>query len=104
MNTNILQQRIEEKAKERFDKDFADFANFVKNNPIASKLRIDNFSFMNTSGSVTDTFFNGTRITEYGESKTNIKKIESSLIERYIKEETDKLLSKIDILSDYINS
>ena len=103
-NVNVLQSRIESKAKERFTTDFENLAELIRNNPIGRDLRIDKLMLINTSGTVSDTFFNRSRITEIGKERTNIEEIKDKLIEKYIKEETDNLLSKLEILSEYIGS
>jgi len=113
---NLLEKRIAEKAKERFDKEFIEFTRLIDSNPIGKKLKIfapfkieeeeegKLIPLVNFYGTTGGTYFNGryNEITKYGKELTNIKEIESDLIERYIKEETDSILDRLNVLSNYL--
>jgi hypothetical protein len=104
-NLTILQKRIEEKAKERFLKDFKELSNLIKSNPIGRDLKIDNMYVIHTHcGTIYNAFFNGVNTTEIGEKRTNIEQIRTKLIQKYIQEETDDILLKLGVLSEYINN
>jgi len=103
MKIEILQKRIEEKANERFDREWDKMLDLIYKNPIFSKIKIIkgdskiNLFEMHSSYSV----FNKYQ-TEY-ELKTNFEDVKKTILEQYVREETDSILSKLDILSQYIN-
>jgi hypothetical protein len=109
---NLLEQRIQQKAKERFEKEFSDFTQLISSNPIGQKLQITvnksegvMMSLVCSYGTTGATFFNRRfeNITEYGNNLTNIQAIREILIAQFIKEETDTLLTKLDVLRDFLN-
>jgi hypothetical protein len=104
-----IQERIEDRAKARVDKDYSSFVEFARKNPILNILKLNqkeghyNPSFIRGSGD-TVYFFNDTC---YGESKGaeelfNLKEVKESLFAKYVKEESDSLLEKLNALSDYL--
>jgi hypothetical protein len=101
---NFLQKRIKERAESRFNRDLSSLVESISKNAIGNLLAIDGNAFVNEYGSITNTFFNRNSITELGVSKTNIEKIKGILIEKYIKEETDDILSKLGVLSDFLGN
>jgi hypothetical protein len=108
---NVLQERIEERSAEKFNKDFMSLIRIINENPIGKKLKIkinekESFSLINYYGTTGGTFFNSRYedITKYGNDLTNIEEIKNELIEKYIKEETDSILGKIEVLADFLEN
>jgi hypothetical protein len=99
---NFLQKRIEGRAEDRFNRDLSSLIELISKNAIGNKLVIDGNILINNYGRITNALFNGNNITELGLSKTNLDEIRGVLIKKYIKEETDDILSKLGVLSDFL--
>lgn len=96
MEKTIIEKRIEEKAKDRFEKDLINAEQILKNHPILSSLKIGELKLVSVNScNYSKEFFNRCH-TELLEEKTNFNKIKENLIQKYIKEETDNLLAKLD--------
>jgi hypothetical protein len=106
---NTLEKRINERAEERFNREFKNFTEVVSKTEIGQKLTIkingeEQLSLVNKYGTTGGTYFNSwyKEITKYGKTLTNIELIREELIKKYAKEETDQILNKLDILGEYI--
>lgn len=122
----FIENKINQKALDRFDADLLDAINLLKSNPILSELAIyNNYEKKNDYSPLyfkknddsplylvkTDHYqcrealFRESRpdtdINKYVD--TNINDIKANLIKKYQKEEGDKLLSQLDIVGDYLN-
>lgn len=104
---NIIQKRIESKAKQRFEADIKQFTDAVSKTNIGKKLRIKvsgtvMYSLVNQHGIAGGTFFNSREETECAHINTNFLEIKKELINKYIEEESDNLIEKIGLLKEYI--
>lgn len=99
---NVLQERIKERANERFTREINLLFDNLSKNEIGQRLKIDGHYLI--SNSTEGQFFNRYAITDVCKKKTNIEDIKNELIERYIKEETDSILGKIEVLSDFLEN
>ncbi len=95
MEKSFLEKQIEQKAKYRVDQAMRDFLKVCELSPIFTRLKIWNKKFINFCGQTWWVFFNWS-IPKDAIEETNITEIKNDLLERYIKEETDLILSKID--------
>lgn len=107
MEKSILEKRIHEKAVERFDKDIRDFINFVGHSELRnfslgvvgydSKIGLAaqgcNWGIINTEPYP--------KHQEWLKEHTNFYEIKEQTIKKYEKEETDKILGKLENL-DYL--
>lgn len=123
MERSVLETRIEQKAKARFEKEYDEFLKFCLNNKIARRLQIKNTSLNQTGLGDNDSpnvlthnlplfamgdnyaILNG-RINVIDRYKrlTNFEDVANGLVQEYIKEETENLLSKIDTLKDFFET
>ena len=109
MEKTILEKRIEEKATERAQKDYIEMMKFLKTNPITSRLTIEvkclkedkmihlayhgpNWALLNDEG-----------LKNQHSTSTNIETVLDELVEKYKKEETDSILSKLENLGYLFN-
>lgn len=99
--TNKLQERIEQRANARFEQELRNLANLIGNNPIGRRLKIDGIAVENVNSD--NVFFSGGRISKILSERSDIEKIKEELVGCYIKEETDKLLTNLELLGNYIN-
>ncbi len=112
---NFLQSKIEEKASERLNKDLKEARDLLLKNPILSRLEIEVKSkegeeygiFLVGDTSNSKSFFS-----EYGYRAlseetclefTNMEEIKYNLLKKYIKEEGDEMLEKLNLLKEYIS-
>ena len=103
LSVNILEKRIESKAKERFDKEFKNLVESICKNKIGKLLKIGDNSLADYgfSGS---TILNASYPDRVMDGITNIDTIRDRLMKEFIKEETDDILSKLNILSYYLEN
>ncbi len=107
---NYLEQQINKKAESRFDKDLSDLVKAISNNPIGRKLQLKiegsekQITFVNHYGTTGGTLFNTGYATDHGKALTNIESIKESLIEEYIKDESNAILEKLALLKEYLES
>ena len=101
---SLLEKRIESKAKERFDKEFMQLVESITKNKIGQLLKIGEKNLANNLGFSASTILNASYPDKVMDGITNIDTIRDILMKEYIKEETDSILSKLDILSDYLES
>lgn len=102
-NTNILQQRIADRAKSRVNKDIADLQSDINKNPVGKRLIIGGL-FLSCSSRPQTSIFSSNGVTKISKENTNIEQIVELLTEIYEKEETDKLLSQLNIIEEFINT
>ena len=96
---SLLEKRIESKAKERFDKEFKQLVESICKNKIGKLLKIGEKNLANDLGFSASTILNASYPDMVMDRVTNIDTIRGRLMEEYIKEETDNILSKPNILS-----
>jgi len=107
MEKTFLEKQIENRAKERFDKDYESFLKFGLENKIARMLTLkpeegkNGLPIFNSSSN--RGLFNGYQELNHEAGKTNYEKVKQEVIEKYIKEETDMLLKKMDDLQYFFN-
>lgn len=101
-NINILQKRIENRAEERFNKEFKKLAEAICNNQIGRILKVGDNILADYGGFNSDCILNADYPNRVLKGVTNIDSIKDKLVKEYIKEETDNILSKLSILSDFI--
>lgn len=97
MEQTFLEKRIQERAKSRVDNDYKQFLEMVNKSPFGRGVKFDGKPLVgNSSDSVMPVYI--THINEGTEArfKTNLLTVKKDLEEKYIKEETDKLLSQLD--------
>ncbi len=104
LSVNILEKRIESKAKERFDKEFKQLVESITKNKIGYLLKIGDKPLANSYGFSGSTILNASCPDKVMDGITNIDTIRDRLMKEYIKEETDNILSKLNILSDYLEN
>lgn len=107
MEKSILEKRIIQKAKDRFEEDVRKAGVEISKNPILSVLRFNGSNLkLGNSGMgycpSTD-LFNASPDRGLLCTHTNFKVIESDLISEYVAEETDKILSQLALLQEYIS-
>ena len=109
MEKSILEQRIEEKAEERFNEEFKSLMTAIERNEVGKRLF---FKASNDQKVKLTNNQNGTRgqvayLNLYGthneqtkkvENATNIEETKKEVIEQYIAEETDNILNKLQDL------
>lgn len=101
MDKSILEKRIHDKAEERADKYFKEISDFFhKHDELTNKLiltkTIENVYF------VTSYLVGGSGMFDNQESlneHTNWQDVRQELVEKYEKEETDNILSKLDSIN-----
>lgn len=88
----MLEERIMEKAEKRFDKECRDIKCILETNIITKKL---NFIINNNERCpyYPDSFL---------ESAINFKEAKKEIISEYVEEETDKILSELSILNEFL--
>lgn len=114
METSVLETRIKQRATERFEKEFKAFTKAIGSTAIGRQLKVNipqdegnigrKIDFICVNGTTGSTFFNGSfkELTNYGSEFTNIEDIKKKLMEQYVKDETDDILDKLDVLKEYI--
>lgn len=108
-NTTILEKRIREKAKKAYDAEYKKLTDFLASNRISKKIYLNVLSFDEKSqlkdaiplvGNGNDSAFFRQLNQVSSHNKylfmSNYEDVEEELIEEYIKEETDNLLSKLE--------
>lgn len=102
MEKSFLEKQIEQRAQNRFESDLKVFIDAIKKTEIGKRLRIKveansilliddrRPALFNFYGSIMD-----------AENCTNISTLKEELIMKYLKEESEILLNKIDQLKDY---
>ena len=104
MEKSQLEKRIEQKASEKFNKDYDVFQEFMQSNNIAKRLYLNIsetedlplYDFGQNSG-----LFNGECDRNKNANKTNLKEVKEEIISEYIKTETEALLNKVAALKDF---
>lgn len=97
-----LEKRIKEKAEKRFDAEYEKAIKLLNSNEILKKIKIGNFNLTSEYGHcpATDLFVREKTLLI---KETNFAKVKETLINKYEKEETDGLLDKISMLSEFFN-
>lgn len=101
MEINLLERRIRQKAEKRFNDLFQKTKEILRDNPILNQLKIGELSLISENGYCPkqDLFYDETELLI---KKTNFIKIKEEIIKEYEKEETDTILNKINILTNYL--
>lgn len=99
---DIIKERIKEKAKKRFIEEESKAESAIKENKILKNL------LFRTEGGLSITMFSNTECflshhRDILKKHTNYYEIKERLLEQYEKEETDKLLNKIDSLKYFLD-
>lgn len=100
MDKSVLEKRIHDKAEERANKYFRVLNNFFReHSELVNKLALTNSKekiyFKTDSYGGNGMFDSQERLSEY----TNWKDIRDELVQKYEKEETDNILSKLDSIN-----
>ena len=105
MTKEILQQKIEKRAKIKADNEYRKFVDFMQSNELCKLLKFkkgetlvpfcDNYR----SKPLFDTAIEHKM--EDADNYTNFNEARRQLLELFVAEETNELLQKIDSLSDY---
>lgn len=103
-NINILQKRIEERAFERFNRDFNELAKVIAENPIGGRLKICDNRLANMSGYAGGAILNRGHLDKVSNEITNIVEVKDFLMKEYIKQETDAILRDISILNSFLGN
>ena len=102
-----LQKKIEAKAKKRAIAEYGAFVDFMQKNELCKLLKFKKgielvpFCSCYTDNPLFETGLQNPM--EDADLYTNFNQARQELIELFIEDETDKLLKKIDSLSDYFN-
>lgn len=106
MNTNILQEKINRRAEQRFQNDLIDFFKLLGKSPIGRSIGVsidgEIKSLYGGNGYSPTGLFQGDRVSPYMKENTNIVDVRDKLLLMYIEEETEKIFSQLDILSQFI--
>lgn len=98
MDKTFLEKRIEKRAIKRFDEEYKQFITLLRKNNIADEIKIningDLIPLVNF-GSNYGVFNNEELNTERTKKHTNLEYVKKTLIDRYIQEETDNVLSEL---------
>lgn len=111
--SNSVQERINQKAEDRFQKDLQEAWEAISKNPILAQLKvivgekkIQLFAYGNYA--VFGTINNGHRskaaYTNITKEYTNFAEIKAELIAGYVQQETDALFQKIDEIKEYFET
>lgn len=109
MQMSMIEKRIQEKAVNRWELLLKDLREKLWNNEILFSLKIykqedkkEYFKLIGKNGHcpATDLFSVDSLLLK----NTNIEEIKSDIMEKFIKEETDALLEKIDNLKEFLES
>ena len=106
MDKSVLEKRIHDKAEERADRYFEEIRSFIlqhkelvatgREGLILKNINGENVPFLRSYGNGGDSLFDD----QEGLSKhTNWQEIRKSLVDKYEKEETDNILSKLDSIN-----
>ena len=98
MKKSFIEEKILEKAKERFQKEYFGALKMLRDNPVLKRLKIGEFFLCAEGGycPATDLMRNGgLAVDSLLRRETNINKLESDLIEQYRQEESDELFNKL---------
>jgi len=108
MEKSVLEKRIIEKAKNRFDQDVESAREVLAKHPILNALWIHIKDNVKLKLCAVHGYCPATDLFTYSHDRkllcenTNFYEIKSKLMEKYIEEETDKILNQLSILQDYI--
>lgn len=105
MDKTHLEKRIEEKAIERFEKDYREFVNYVKNHPVGKhlKIKIGNKEIPVAYFGVNYALFNEKQDENKRSEHTNYEKVKKEIIQEYIKQETDKVIDQLSNIGYLFN-
>lgn len=105
MNKTILEKRIEERANERFEDDLRKFIDFLLGHPISKELRVkigeENIPIANFGSNYG--LLNNEGLHNRHSAHTNLEIVKRNLIEKYKKEETDKILEQLESFNYLFN-
>ena len=102
MEKTALENRIEQRATARFEKDVEQALVIACKSPVLARLRVGKLNLVSEYGHCpsTDLFHKGDRTLLRKE--TNIRDIRAELIQKYIQEETDELLANVALLAEFL--
>ena len=109
MEKSILEQRIEEKAEERFKEEFESLITAIERNEVGKRLffKAGNDEKIKLTNNRTGTRGNFSYLNLYGSydsqnekiiDLTNIEEVKETVLKQYIAEETDNILNKLQDL------
>ena len=111
--SNSVQERINQKAEDRFQKDLQGAWEAISKNPILAQLKvivgerkIDLFSYGIHAifGAINSVHRSKAAYTNITKEYTNFDEIKAELIAGYVQEETDTLFQKIDEIKEYFET
>jgi len=110
-----LQERINEKAKIKFEKELKDFCHFIESHPIGKLLKISipdqekgedgrgAAGFKYLSNSHNPSVFRSGYYGDDTKTHTNIEEIKEKLIAEYTEKESLKLLNDFSVFQEYLH-
>lgn len=105
MEKTFLEKRIEEKAIELFEKDYRDFVEIVNRHPVGKllQIKVNEKQIPLTNFGCNYGFFNNEQERNSRSKLTNYDEMKEQLIDRYIKEETDKVIDQLQNIGYLFN-
>ena len=113
MEKTFLEQAIQKKAEERFEKHYKEFRTSLRENPIARNLKINikgiaepvpMYSQYVTEGLLQGNSSNLDSMKETIKAFHNFKELREELIEEFKEEETKNLLSRLESIQYLLNN
>lgn len=94
---SFLEKKIEEQAREEFQKEWNDFVNTIINHPIFKRIHItiDGKAYKIANFGVNQGIFNQTQEQNERNNFLNYKEVKEEVIQEKIKDKTNDLLRKI---------
>lgn len=104
---NIIEKRIREKARQRFEAEYKKMLAEISKNEILKGLTFDKKPlYLGACVFSENCFMNGLdgKISKTLEEHTNYNELKEKLIKKYEEEEQDKLLDKIEIIKEFLEN
>lgn len=99
MNKSVLEKRIKERAEEKTKEEYNEFVNMLEKNKFGKLLHVkfeDNESIPLSNFGCNYSLFNHNCLENSNVVHTNLEEIYNDILEKNIREETDRILSKLD--------
>lgn len=119
MEKSKIEEALELRAKNRVDEDINNFVKLILANPIGNLLEVKiivdgqeqkvpvanfgvNYGLVNNKDTFHDSY-NGHKENKNSKEYTNLEAVKRELLERYIQEETEELLNKVESIGYLFN-
>lgn len=99
MNKSVLEKRIKERAEEKTKEEYNDFVNMLEKNKFGKLLEVkfeDDKSIPLADFGCNNGLLNHDCLKNSNAVRTNLEEVYNKFLEENIREETDKILSKLD--------